>query len=70
MVYSDSMIYSIFLYVCLYVNSDGNIPTIRVMHIKNNHLCYVTMCVHLMNSQPQALQQLPVSVVNLVYDVQ
>ena len=36
----------------------------------NNSLCGITMFVLLMNSQPQALQQLPVSVVNLVHDVQ
>ena len=30
----------------------------------------ITMFVLLMNSQPQALQQLPVSVVNLVHEVQ
>ena len=38
--------------------------------LKNNPLCGIVMFVLLMNGQPQALQQLPVSVVNLVYDVQ
>ena len=40
------------------------------VRVKNNLLCGITMLVLLMNGQPQALQQLPVSVVNLVCDVQ
>ena len=43
---------------------------IFVLLLESNLLYGMTMFVLLMNSQPQALQQLPVSVVSLAYEVQ